>query len=130
MGINHFKKSILLVEDNEAMRIVLESFLQKHFSVIARPTAVDALTYLFQGNFPDLILLDLSLPGISGMELLAELKTNQFFQHLPILIISGQAAERWADEARQMGVTEHLQKPFDPQLLLSKINVMLQPTCI
>lgn len=104
------------------MRTVLANFLCRHFEVDARSTAVDALAYLFRGNIPDLVLLDISLPGISGLEFLSEIRTNQFFRHIPVVIISGQDPDNWQEQVRAVGIQGYLQKPFDPQHLLNQMQ--------
>lgn len=72
------KVHILLVEDDEFMQAILEEILQTKYRIDIRPDGMTALTFLQNGNIPDLIISDLNTPNMSGLELIEQLKTSDF----------------------------------------------------
>jgi two-component system response regulator FlrC len=75
---------------------------------------------------PDLILLDIQMPEISGMEALAELKTHH--PRIPILMVSASTVQEAAREAKEKGAEDFLLKPFEPEELMQKVNTILNIT--
>jgi two-component system response regulator PhoP len=115
---------ILLVEDEAQLREQLHDQLQKRgFSADA---AADGETGLFLGReYPfDLGIIDLGLPGISGMQLIRELR--QLDRNFPILILT--ARDSWQDkvEGLEAGADDYLTKPFHHEELLARVNALLR----
>jgi CheY-like chemotaxis protein/tetratricopeptide (TPR) repeat protein len=107
---------ILLVEDNEPLARSLTQFLlsQRH-EVRVAGSGVQALQALAAGS-PDLLILDLRLPELSGIELLQKLRKTPAGSQLPVVIMSGVfRGERYAEGARALGVGHYLEKPFTRQ---------------
>ena len=69
---NNPKIHILLVEDDEFMQAILKEILQPRYRIDIRPDGIDALTFLQNGNIPDLIISDLNTPNMSGLELIEQ----------------------------------------------------------
>lgn len=105
---------ILLAEDNESLSLILRKFLAgQGFSVAAAMTGADALQALENGDF-DLLVLDLKLPILSGVELLRKLRASSRWSSLPIIIISGAyKGEKYVEAALRLGVSHYLEKPFN-----------------
>jgi CheY-like chemotaxis protein len=101
---------VLVVDDEPAVRAILNDFLgQLDFEVYTAPDGAAALQAFHAQHF-DLILVDFQMPGITGLEVAAEMrKTNQ---HLPIALISGTVNAVEADCITQAGITRTFQKPF------------------
>ena len=115
---------ILLVEDEQQLRTQLKTQLeQRGYSVDA---AADGEDGLFLGReYPmDLAVIDLGLPGISGMQLIRELRQLQ--RNFPILILT--ARDSWQDkvEGLEAGADDYLTKPFHHEELLARVNALLR----
>lgn len=112
----------LVVEDDpHAVRLISLQLAEAGFHSISAPTAEAALSRLEKMLLPDLITLDIMLPGMDGWELLSELKRRQNFRSIPVVIISI-VAER--DKGLSLGAAGVLQKPFTQSELASALQDM------
>ncbi len=76
-------------------------------------------------HVPDLILMDIQLPGIDGYEATRRIKANQVLRHIPIIVVTSYALSGDDIKAREAGCDAYLSKPFDPVELLAKIREYL-----
>jgi len=100
---------------------LLEYQLGKNFDVRTAQSGEEALN-MVREHTPDLIISDIMMPKMDGMELLSILKANLRTQNIPIIIISALYIEKLLSEARQMGVTDYVRKPFDVARLIDMID--------
>lgn len=80
---------ILIVDDDDAYRSVIKEHLSRQYEIIDTPFPEDALVMAVEQE-PDAVLMDLSMPGLSGFELCQTLSSLSFTQRIPIFIITGQ----------------------------------------
>ena len=120
------KVHILLVEDDEFMQAILEEILQTKYRIDIRPDGMTALTFLQNGNIPDLIISDLNTPNMSGLELIEQLKTSDFFSSLPIMILSGEESSDKRIKCLEAGADDFMVKPFNPAELEARIKMVLR----
>jgi len=116
-------KHILMVEDDTLLRRSLAFNLeQAGYSVTTATNAEDALALVHQ-NPPDLILLDIGLPGMDGLDAL-----RQFREHIGVPVIFLTARRRELDQALglEMGADDYVTKPFDLDVLLARIKAVLR----
>jgi len=118
-------KEILVIEDHESIRMLLAKFLSKDYSVTTKKDGLEGLAHLSQGNIPDLIMLDMSLPNINGLDFLSNIRSSGFFSHLPILVVSGEESNRVIKKCHSLGVSGYITKPFNPIDLKTKIKAIL-----
>ncbi|HET9878817.1 MAG TPA: response regulator [Candidatus Limnocylindria bacterium] len=105
-------RSVLVVEDDPELRTIYQEVLSDGgFEVIAARDGVDALEILDGEWTPCVLLLDLRMPRMSGWELVARLRANDRWDHLPLIIVA--AYYRIAEEAERLGAHAWLQKPID-----------------
>ncbi|HVT03802.1 MAG TPA: response regulator [Thermoanaerobaculia bacterium] len=119
------KPVILVVDDDEPilglMRTVLREF---KFDPITASSGAAALEKAREGS-PDLILLDMNMPGMSGHEAVKAFQADEKLRSVPILIVSGEPVSPGDLEA--IGALGAVQKPFDLPLLIEQIHAALQP---
>jgi CheY-like chemotaxis protein len=109
--------SILVVDDNDDLRDMLGDFLEKEgFEVMTASDGPEALAALERGLDPGFILLDIMMPGMSGFEVLARIRSERLRPDIPIALMSG---SHLVDAAPG---TYFLQKPFDLERLLQLIR--------
>jgi two-component system, cell cycle response regulator DivK len=119
-------KRILIVDDSEDMRILLEQILEEESYILQfAETGQQALDVAKQFH-PDLILLDMSLPGMSGWEVLPRLRTKPEFAHTPIIAVTAHVSKADQERALALGSTAHLGKPFDITTVLDMITSILE----
>ena len=117
-------KTILLVDDESDLLTVTRVRLEAAgFDVIMASSGEEALTQL-QTTKPDLLLLDLILPGIQGDMLCKKLKSDEQYQKMPIIIFTAKSLH-FPDAAAEMGANDYLQKPFDSKELLTKSRKLI-----
>jgi len=117
---------ILLVEDNEMNRDMLGRRLQRrNFEVII---AVDGLEGIEKAHHdaPDLILMDLSLPGLDGWEAIRRLKSDETTRQIPIIALTAHAMSGDKEKALEAGSDDYDTKPIEFPRLLSKIEALLR----
>ncbi|MBW8010830.1 MAG: response regulator transcription factor [Chloroflexi bacterium] len=116
--------TILIVDDEKNLRNTLSKVLQKeNFSVTGASNAQEALQYLQAGSF-DITFLDLMLPGMDGLTLLA--KIREMYPEMPVLILTANASLESAIEAVRKGARDYLLKPVDPPRIIARINDILK----
>jgi two-component system alkaline phosphatase synthesis response regulator PhoP len=117
------QNTILVVDDEDHLRLTLSLVLQKeHYHVEAAANAEDALNFLQSREF-DLMFLDLNLPGMSGVDLLAEARKRA--PHMPVLILTAYGALESAIQAVRLGARDYLIKPVEPVLILTRVAEIL-----
>lgn len=108
------KKSILVIDDQESMRVLMANFLKEEYAVVTKEDGLKGLAWLQAGNIPQLILLDMSLPNLSGLEFLTNIRSSGFFGQIPVIIISGNESKDFQRKCFGLGITDYLTKPFNP----------------
>ena len=119
-------KLILIVDDSEDIRVLLSDFLQDEgYNVIC---AEDGSTTLMQAqdHHPDLILMDISLPGINGWQTVQYLRNIPEFCSTPIIAVTAHATKEEAEHSLTVGCNAHVSKPFDLEEILKQIVSLLQ----
>lgn len=120
---------IMLVEDEPIVQQALSEALRlAGFEVLIRPDGRSALQSASQDK-PDLVLLDINLPDMSGFDICRSLKADPDCRHIPVLILTGQARETAQRvEGLELGAEDYLFKPISPRLLVSRIRSLLKLT--
>ncbi len=119
------KRKILLVEDEEEMLELFSLRLERNgYDIIKAKDGQEALEKACKEN-PDLILLDIMIPKINGLEVCHMLKVNDKYKHIPVIILSALMQERDKEKAREYGAVAYFVKPFNLSFLLRKIASLL-----
>lgn len=115
-------KRILLVEDDDANRQLMEDYLNHHDYVVSSiATGLDFLQIVIDFQ-PDLILLDLKLPDISGYLLLEQLQASPTFSSIPVIVISAFAFRAEQKRALELGARQYFIKPLNLMNLRQSIE--------
>jgi len=125
--MNVQKKSVLVIEDHDSIRVLLGAMLSKYYQVTTMKDGLEGMAWLVRGNVPDLILLDMSMPRLSGDEFLKNIRQSGFFRDIPVIIVSANDGEEDKKACLKWGVYDYLTKPFNPIELKSKVNDVLAP---
>jgi two-component system cell cycle response regulator DivK len=116
------QKTILYVEDNEFNRKIVRQLLaQTRYRLREAPDGESGVRAA-QEELPDLILMDVQLPKMSGLDATRELRANPRTAGVPILIVTSYALSGDEQKARDAGATAYIAKPYSPRDLLSKIR--------
>lgn len=120
------KEKILIVEDEKDIIKMLEYNLKKEgFRTVSAYDGEDALD-LANREHPDLILLDLMLPGIYGLEVCKELKKEQKTASIPIIMLTAKTQESDKIVGLELGADDYVTKPFSPRELIARIKAVIR----
>jgi PAS domain S-box-containing protein len=120
-------RTILYVEDNLANLDLVETILFDRPEIDLMPALQGRLgLQLAREHQPDLILLDLHLPDVSGEVVLHELRADERTRHIPVLVISADATTRRVERLRSAGARDYLTKPFDVDQFLAAVDAALE----
>jgi putative two-component system response regulator len=111
------KKLIILVDDNTVNLRIGKNILTEQYTVATAPSAAK-LFALLEHRRPALILLDVSMPEMSGYEALKILKRKSETRDIPVIFLTGMSGESDEAEGRALGAVDYITKPFDPAFLL------------
>jgi two-component system, cell cycle response regulator DivK len=122
--IREFK--ILVVDDSTTNVVLLEAILdEKGYQIETALNAREAYTIIDRES-PDLILLDLLMPKISGFEFLEEIRKNEKTKNTPVIVVSALTDEENVEKILKMGAIDFVKKPIDLQYLVDKVDSVLQ----
>lgn len=119
------RTTILVVEDNDDMRAFIRSILVDRFAVAEARNGEEALKVLSNREI-DLIISDLMMPVMDGMELSRRVKENFDISHIPFLMLTAKTGREPRLESYRMGVDAYITKPFDEELLMARIDGIMK----
>ncbi len=119
------KKRILLVDDEQEMINLLEKILQKDYMLISAENSEEALKKTHQLR-PDLIILDLKLPTIGGLEVCRTLKEDKKTQFIPIIILTCKDTDIDKIIGLKTGADDYVTKPFNQEELVARVEAVLR----
>lgn len=118
--------TILIVDDSAAMRSLLTSTLETlgPLNIVQAPNGFEALRMLPREQV-NLVLTDINMPDINGLELLSFIRTNPLYKELPVIVISTEGSSKDIEKGMALGATAYLVKPFNPSQLLELVRGLL-----
>ncbi len=118
------KKKILAIDDEQTIRLILEATIKKtgRYEIISKTDGEDAYKWLMEGNFPDLIICDIMMDRMSGLDFLEIIRNSGFFGDIPIIMLSGENESKLRIQCYQNGAQDFLVKPFNPDELVSIVD--------
>jgi DNA-binding response OmpR family regulator len=121
------QKNILLVEDDVFVSDIYQTKLSHDgFTVIIARNGLEAIKKLETEVIPDLILLDIIMPYVDGIEVLKKIKSDDRLNKIPVILLTNLSEKEKIDEALEIGVDDYLIKShFTPSEVMEKINALL-----
>jgi signal transduction histidine kinase/ligand-binding sensor domain-containing protein/DNA-binding response OmpR family regulator len=116
--------TLLLVEDNFELRKYLRDYFATEYHVLEAPNGADGLVVANE-HTPDLIISDMMMPEMDGLELCRKLKTGVMTSHIPVILLSARTPVEYQIEGIETGADDYMTKPFNLQLLSSKVKNLL-----
>jgi CheY-like chemotaxis protein len=104
----------------------MDNFLGNTFKVKTTSNGYEALAWMDEGNIPEVIILDINMPNLGGMDFLSNIRTSGFFQDIPVVIVSGEERGGIIEKCLEIGINGYMKKPFSPHDLLKKILTILE----
>lgn len=117
---------VLIVDDEPNIVLSLEFLMQQAGFEVATAADGEAALQQVRAQAPDLVLLDISLPGISGFEVLETLRQEPAFKQLPIVMLTAHGREVEKEKGLALGADDYITKPFSTRQLVEKVQALLQ----
>ncbi|CAN5229346.1 hypothetical protein BH09MYX1_BH09MYX1_12150 [soil metagenome] len=114
-------KTILVVEDDEAVRMLITKQLATEYTVFQAPEAQSALQLLATIRPPDLIVCDVMMPGMTGIQFAKHLKSEDAYKQIPIIFLTAKTGALDVIEGINAGARHYITKPFNMRELLEKV---------
>jgi two-component system phosphate regulon response regulator PhoB len=120
------KERILVVDDEEdILELVSYNLTKEGYKIISATSGEDALR-MVRSDVPDLIILDLMLPGVDGLDVCKALKNNTETDHIPIIMLTAKGDESDIVLGLELGADDYITKPFSPKVLRARIKAVLR----
>lgn len=119
------KTSIIIIEDNEEIRKYLATELAQNFLIYESSNGTDGFEKAIE-HLPDLIISDIMMPAMDGIELCKKLKTDERTSHIPVILLSARQSEEHMIEGFETGADAYITKPFSTAILISRINNLIE----
>jgi len=117
---------ILLVDDDPGNLNVLGGLLLPHYEVLAAPSADSALLVAGGTQKPDLILLDVMMPGMDGYAVLVRLRDNPVTRDIPVIFVTGLDSIEDEEKGLALGAVDYIAKPYRPPIILARVRAQLE----
>lgn len=125
--MNHSKKQKILVVDDEPLNIsVVVEILEQEYDLLVATNGEKSLQIVFSDIKPDLILLDIMMPGMDGFEVIQRIKENPVIQDIPIIFLTAKQENESIVRGFNLGAVDYVAKPFQREELLVRIKNTLQ----
>ncbi|MBU2578376.1 response regulator [Patescibacteria group bacterium] len=119
------KENILIVDDEEdVLELVRYNLVKEGYGVKTATTGEEALTKA-RAQVPELIVLDLMLPGVDGLEVCKKLKSDSKTQNIPIIMLTAKGEESDIVTGLELGADDYVTKPFSPKVLVARVRRIL-----
>lgn len=119
------KPNILIAEDDDDFRFYLKDNLKMKYNIIEASNGEQALSFLAK-VLPDLVISDIVMPGIQGLDLCRRIKSESHTSHIPVILLTGRSNEDVQFESFETGADDYITKPFSFQLLEARIENLIK----
>jgi len=120
------RQVILTVDDSPENIALISGLLKEHYRVKVATNGKDALNIAFSSDPPDLILLDIMMPGMDGYEVCRELKRDPQTSEIPIIFLTAKSDVADEEKGFLLGAADYITKPISPPILLARIRTHLR----
>ena len=120
------RQSVLVVEDEEDIMAVIRFNLEKDGYEVHQALSGEKALQVIENNLPSLVLLDLMLPGINGLDLCRIFKQNDRTKAIPVIMLTAKSEDADIVAGLEMGAEDYITKPFSPRVLVARVRTILR----
>ena len=120
------RQSVLVVEDEEDIMEVIRFNLEKEGYEVYQALSGEKALQVIENNLPSLVLLDLMLPGINGLDLCRIFKQNDRTKAIPVIMLTAKSEDADIVAGLEMGAEDYITKPFSPRVLVARVRTILR----
>jgi len=126
VSLGNEKAKILIVDDNEIHLMMAETLLREEYNVNTAKSGKEALGHLYQGLVPQLIILDLLMPGMDGWHTYTRIKAISNLHDIPITFLTASSDPKDIKHAHEIGAVDYIKKPYDKDDLLNRVKKIIK----
>jgi len=119
------KKTLLVVDDEPSIRLILEHYFTSDFNVILKSNGLEAIQWLEEGNKTDAIIADYAMPVMDGLDFIKRVRANTLYDSVPLLMLSGKDESSSKIKCLKQGADDYVVKPFNPEELDIRVRKLL-----
>ena len=119
------RRTILLVEDFEDTRLMMKLWLTRNGHRVVEAENGEEAVAIAQRDHPDLIIMDMMMPGLNGLDATQRIREHQALRQTPIVAVSAYGADEYRAVALKAGCNEYVSTPFEPRALAELIKTLL-----
>jgi type IV pilus assembly protein PilB len=123
---SHAKQRVLVTDDEPITRMLVKLLLEKQQYEVLEATNGREAVEIATRERPDLLLCDLNMPELDGYETISRLRRDMSLAMMPILVLTGEEGPAVERRVLQLGADDYIVKPFDPEVLLSRVNAVFR----
>lgn len=118
---------IVIADDDETIREIIEfKLISKGWDVTAFENGRECWRYLESNDPPDVVVLDVMMPGLSGLQVLQRIRNDDSISSIPVILLTSRGREEHVVEGFERGATDYMTKPFSPNELVARIKGRLE----
>lgn len=126
--VANLKTRVLVVEDEADIRRILKELLEAQGFYVVDLSSGHAILHQIELHHPDVLLVDQMMPGITGVEIIAQVRKDGRHANLPIIMVTGLSGEEDKVKVLNLGADDYVTKPFLPKELAARINALVRRT--
>jgi len=116
-------KTLLAVDDEQSILMIIDFiFGKKNYSVVQKMNGKEAMNWMHLGNVPDIIIADLNMPEMNGLEFIQQVRASGIYREVPLIMLSGNEDTSEKIKCLKAGADDYLVKPFNPEELEARIE--------
>lgn len=124
--VPRFDQTLMVVEDDTDMANVIAGYFKDSFNVVKAVNGKEALEQIEKGANPAIVITDVMMPEMNGIEFTRHLKENLSTSHIPVVLLSADVSDRSMLEGLEQGADAYIEKPFSPTVLVTRVNNLIQ----
>jgi DNA-binding response OmpR family regulator len=118
--------SMLAIDDEVSIQLILQHYFKNDFSVVTKGNGKDALAWMQEGNIPDIIIADISMPEMDGYTFIYQVRSSGYLKSIPMVMLSGSDSTDNKIRCLESGADDFMVKPFNPRELAARVNGILR----
>lgn len=119
-------KTMLAVDDEVSIQMILQHYFQENFQVITKGNGEEALNWIQEGHIPDVIVADIQMPKLDGYAFIDQVRSSGFLSHVPLIMLSASDSSDNRIRCLEAGADDYMVKPFNPRELAARVNGILR----
>jgi len=118
-------KTMLLIDDNEQIRVYLKRIFSGEFEIFEADNGTDGLELVYH-LVPDIVISDVMMQGLSGIELCSRIKEDPLLNHIPVILLTASSSPEIKLKGIEGGADDYISKPFEKEILIARVNGILK----